>query len=323
MPAAAKCLPLLNACCAASCHDRHLAFRDARRICGADPAMRGTPQMEATQRLVPSLDLVHRVTEAAAAYTIARMRVLERIPGNPIGIFIQERDNVVALMARHLPSPPFNSVVGLREGQADRIQPLLEWYRAHGVAVRFEIAAGDDDSALGRELARLGFFQSGCHAALIREPDTDVSVPDETAVEPVTSAEQMEEFLAAYMLGWGIPDAFRDQFKQNVRPWLGEPGWSLYLARVESRPAAAAVLYIHDGIGYFADSATDPAFRGRGLHAALLRRRLLDASAAGVDFVCSGADFLSTSHRNMERAGMRLLFLRSIWTQRDYSTIGQ
>src|ERR1700744_2104566 len=147
MPAAAECLPLLNACCAASCHDRHLAFRDARRICGADPPMRGTPPMEATQRLVPSLDLVHRVTEAAAAYTIARMRVLERIPGNPIGIFIQERDNVVALIARHLPSPPFNSVVGLREGQAGRIQPLLEWYRAHGAAVRFEIAAGDDDSA--------------------------------------------------------------------------------------------------------------------------------------------------------------------------------
>jgi hypothetical protein len=34
-----------------------------------------------------------------------------------------------------------------------------------------------------------------------------------------------------------------------------------------------------------------------------------------VDFVCSGADFLSTSHRNMERVGMRMLFLRSIWTQ--------
>ena len=125
----------------------------------------------------------------------------------------------------------------------------------------------------------------------------------------------MEAFLAAYVAGWGIAEAFRDQFKQNVRPWLGQPGWSLYLARADGRPAAAAILFIHDGVGYFADCATDPAFRGRGLHAALLRRRLLDASVAGVDLVCSGADFLSTSHRNMERAGMRLLFLRSIWTQ--------
>jgi GNAT superfamily N-acetyltransferase len=142
-------------------------------------------------------------------------------------------------------------------------------------------------------------------------------VSDQAAVEPVTSAGQMEEFLAAYVLGWGIPESFQEQFKQNVRPWLGESDWSLYLARIDGRPAAAAALYIRDGVGYFADSATDPAFRGRGLHAALLHRRLLDASAAGVDFVCSGADFLSTSHRNMERAGMRLLFLRSIWTPRD------
>jgi ribosomal protein S18 acetylase RimI-like enzyme len=261
--------------------------------------------MDLFPRLVPSLDLVHRVTEAAAAYTIARMRILERIPGNPVGIAVRKVDNMVALMARHLPSPAFNSVVGLRQGQADSIPPLVEWYREHGANARFEIAAGDDDPTLARELARLGFFQSSCHAALVREADL---------IEAVTSGEQMEEFLAAYVLGWGIPEAVRDQFKQNVRPWLGQPGWSLYLARSEGRPAAAGTLFIQDGVGYFADCATDPAFRGRGLHAALLRRRLLDASAARVDFVCSGADFLSTSHRNMERAGMRLLFLRSIWT---------
>jgi len=271
--------------------------------------------MEAFPRLAPSLDLVHRATEAAAAYTVARLRVLESIPGNPIGVAIRRTDNVVALMARHLPAPAFNSVVGLRPGQADRIRPLVEWYGEHGVAGRFEIAAGDDDPALGRELARLGFYHSHCHAALIGEPDRDVAVPAEAAIEAVRSAEQMEAFLAAYVAGWGIAEAFRDQFKRNVRPWLGQPGWSLYLARAGGRAAAAAILFIHDGVGYFADCATDPAFRGRGLHAALLRRRMLDASVAGVDLVCSGADFLSTSHRNMERAGMRLLFLRSIWTQ--------
>jgi ribosomal protein S18 acetylase RimI-like enzyme len=273
--------------------------------------------MDSSRRLVPSLDLVHRVTQAATAYTIARMRILERIPGNPIGIAVSSNDNVIALMARHLPSPPFNSVVGLQRGQADRVQPLVEWYRGHDVAGRFEIAAGDDDPALGRELARLGFFPSSSHAALVGEPNPDVSLPGDVAVEPVSSAEQMEAFLAAYVLGWGIPERAADQFRRNVRPWLDQPGWSLYLARVGGRPAAAATLFTHNGIGYFADCATDPAFRGRGLHAALLRRRLLDASVAGVDFVCSGADFLSTSHRNMERAGMRLLFLRSIWTQLD------
>lgn len=267
--------------------------------------------------LVPSLDLVHRVTEAATAYTIARMRILESIPGNPIGIAFRTLDNAAALMARHLPSPPFNSVAGLRQGQVDEIRPLVEWYREHGVAGRFEITSGDNDPKLGRELARFGFFQSGCHAALIGEPDLHISAPRDIAVETVTSAEQMEEFLAAYIVGWGIPQTAHDQFKRNVRPWLDQPGWSLYLARAEGQAAATATLFIRGGVGYLADSATDPAFRNRGLHSALVRHRTQDASAAGVDFVCSGADFLSTSHCNMERVGMRLLFLRLIWTQLD------
>jgi GNAT superfamily N-acetyltransferase len=126
------------------------------------------------------------------------------------------------------------------------------------------------------------------------------------------TAADMEDFLTAYVAGHGVPDAI--QFKANVRPWLAEPGWSLYFARVDGRPVATAILFVHAGVGYFADAATDPAFRRRGLHSALLARRLQDARAAAVDFVCSGADFLSTSHRNMERAGMRLLFLRTIWT---------
>lgn len=81
--------------------------------------------------LVPSLDLVHRITAVVAAYTVARMRILERIPGNPIGIAVRPVDTAVALMARHLPSLPFNTVVGLRAGQAAEIAPLVEWYNEH------------------------------------------------------------------------------------------------------------------------------------------------------------------------------------------------
>jgi GNAT superfamily N-acetyltransferase len=265
-------------------------------------------------RLAPSIELTHRVIDAATAYTISRMKILERIPGHPVGIAYRKVGDATALSAQRLPSTSFNSVVGLRAGQADQIESLVEWYRDRGQGARFEIAAGDDSPSLGRELARLGFFQSGFHAALIREVEPQVPAPAGIALEPVTTAAGMEDFLTAYVAGWGIPDPISEQFKTNVRPWFGEPDWSLYLIRVDGRPVAAAILFVHAGVGYFADAAADPAFRRRGLHSALLGRRLQDARAAGVDFVCSGADFLSTSHRNMERVGMRLLFLRAIWT---------
>lgn len=77
--------------------------------------------MDFSPKLISSLDLVHRVSRAAAAYTLARMGVLERLPGNPVGVAIRRNANVVALMARHLPSTTFNCVIGLRPGQEDQI----------------------------------------------------------------------------------------------------------------------------------------------------------------------------------------------------------
>jgi hypothetical protein len=50
------------------------------------------------------------------------------------------------------------------------------------------------------------------------------------------------------------------------------------------------------------------------LQTELLRRRMQDARDAGVEFVFGGADYLSASHRNMERAGTRLLSVRTIWS---------
>lgn len=106
-------------------------------------------------------------------------------------------------------------------------------------------------------------------------------MPGWVDIDSVTFDEQMEGFLAAYVLGQEHSGSRGDEFKKNVGPWLDQSGWSLYLARVEGRPPAAATLFIQDAVGYFADCATVPSFRGRGLHAALLRRRLLlDASTA-------------------------------------------
>jgi GNAT superfamily N-acetyltransferase len=266
-------------------------------------------------RLIPSLRVIRRTLECEIAYTLSRMAVLERIPGNPIGIAYRRIEGgAVALMARHLPSANFNTVIGLRAGHEQHIEPLVAWYRENGAKARFETVPGYYDPALGRELVRLGYYQSGFHTSLIAEPDLAVAAPQGVVVEPVTSAALMEEYLDAYVVGWGLPAREHAQFMANGRPGLGQPGWTLYVGRAEGRPAAAATLYVHDKVGYCADAATDPAFRGRGLQTALLARRIADARAAGVDFVCSGAEFLSQSHRNMERAGMRVQFVRSLWT---------
>jgi hypothetical protein len=99
--------------------------------------------MNSTSRLIPSLALTRRVNDAVLAYTLTRMKVLERIPRNPVGIAYRVFGDATALAAQYLPLTSFNCVVGLCTGQAHLIQQLVEWYHERGAGGRFEIAAGD------------------------------------------------------------------------------------------------------------------------------------------------------------------------------------
>jgi ribosomal protein S18 acetylase RimI-like enzyme len=266
--------------------------------------------------LIPSVDVLRRTLATDISYTVSRMKVLERIPGNPIGIAYRWFDeSAIALMAG---LPAFCRVVGLRPGHERHIEPLVRWYAEHDIKPTFELVPGQYDQSLGRELTRIGFYQSSFHASLIGRPNADGNTDHGEAIERVATAQALEDYLDAYVAGWSIPEKHHAQFKSNVRPWTEQAGWSLYVARVNGRPAAAATLYVHEGVGYLADSATDPSFRRRGLQIALLRRRIHDAGLAGADLVFSGAAPLSSSHRNMERAGLRLQFTRAKWTLASY-----
>jgi len=81
-----------------------------------------------------------------------------------------------------------------------------------------------------------------------------------------------------------MPDGRSDTWAVWKSTVLGLPDDTIdeYLARVEGRSVGGATLYVHGAVGYLADSATDPAFRRRGVHTALLMRRIEAAKAAGV-----------------------------------------
>jgi ribosomal protein S18 acetylase RimI-like enzyme len=268
--------------------------------------------MQMSDAVVPSLERMQRTLAVDISYTISRMKVLERLPGNPISIDYRWVDETaVALMSR---LPSFSRVVGLRAEHEQHIEGLVCWYREHGIKPTFEMVPGHYAANLGLELTRLGFFQSGFHVSLIGEPTRADRAGDPVTIDRVTTADIMEDYLDAYVAGWGIAEKDQAQFRVNVRPWLNQAGWSLYVGRLDGQPAAAATLFVQDGVGYLADATTSLAFRRRGFQSALLRRRISDAAAAGVDTVFSGAAPFSTSHRNMERIGMRVQFVRSLWT---------
>jgi hypothetical protein len=152
-----------------------------------------------TSKIVPCLDRVQRTLAVDVSYTISRMKVLERLPGNPIGIGYRWVDETaVALMSR---LPSFARVVGLRAGQESQIQPLVSWYRDHSIKPTFEIVPGQYDANLGRELARLGFFQSGFHVSLIGEPAGLARREDQVPIERSLTRRRWK---AISMPMWGV-----------------------------------------------------------------------------------------------------------------------
>jgi hypothetical protein len=262
--------------------------------------------------LVPSTEIVRRVMHAECSYTWARLGVLARLPGNPAGIDCRRLGEAYALSAERIPVGDFNRVVGLADERAEEVAGLVDWFESRGIEGRFEIVPGLPCPEVLLALTRMGYAQSGFQAVMFGRP-AGASEPASGVTVEVVDASTLEDFFDCYAGGRGISQTAG--FKANVRSWLGQPGWTLYLGRFNGQPAGAAKLFMHEGTGYCADAAVAPAFRGHGVQLALLQRRIADAHAGGADLACAMADYLSSSHRNMARAGMALLHLKAIWTR--------
>ena len=53
--------------------------------------------------------------------------------------------------------------------------------------------------------------------------------------------------------------------------------------------------------------------RGKDVQTALLQKRIQVAIEKGAKYVTSEAAFGSPSHRNMERAGLKLAYTKALW----------
>ena len=259
--------------------------------------------------MVASLRRMRRCLETETAYQVARLKLLERQPGNPFGIICRpSQAGLIATLAPGLPLSTYNRVRGLRPGFAGTIAPLDAWYAAAGVAGAFATVPGYWEPALGEELARLNYYQSHFEVCFAAAPQQRAAAT--AAIERVDSAGQLEAWLAACGAWCGQAGALG--FPATLRAGLGAPGWSIYLGSAEG-PPAAAILFIDEGVGY-CDVMRGAAAPCQALAQALLLRCLADAAARGVELVCSQADWLSEQQLLLARLGFEVVCVRSLWT---------
>lgn len=262
--------------------------------------------------LVTTEALTRRVMRTDLVYTMQRMQVIADCPGNPFGVAMRSFGQATALAAPRLPSPRFNRVVGLTPDETSLLPEIVAWYAEQGSLPRIETRPGDLNDDLADALADAGFRQTAFHVSLVGKVED--APPGETVIRAIETVEAMERFLDVYLAGWGFPRVIHDGAKANMRGWHNLPGWHLYLAEIDAQPAGIAIVFMHEGAAYFADTCVHPAFRGRRVQSALLAHYRREAVRLAADMLCSQANFASTSHRNIERAGLRTLHTQAEWT---------
>jgi len=266
-------------------------------------------------------ELLHRLEAEEIRFTAGWLEGAMARPGNPRGLRIERFDDVVAPLASNAPDLDFmNRVAGLSPRNLDLLPRVLSLYRDAGIRPWFEVvpSSGEADP-VGAALVAAGAVPLW-HSTLLYAPVrvTAAIPPDDRSNRHRVEIRRVEAgeiqlFAEVLLRGWGVPEDELAEAVGDHAHWHAVPGWRLYVATVDGEPAGAAALQVHGGVGYLASASTLPTHRNRGCQSALIRRRVLDAVAEGVDLVSGMAILGSTSQQNMERAGLRPACTVTTW----------
>ncbi|PLB49873.1 hypothetical protein P170DRAFT_435191 [Aspergillus steynii IBT 23096] len=156
-------------------------------------------------------------------------------------------------------------------------------------------------------------------------PDDVVSQQGRTAGEAgVTisrvAQQETEKFLQASVAGFADGGRSSDLLRLLARLAACRDDTYLYVATINKEivgTAAMAVIDSPDGsVAHLYLDSTLPGYRGKGVHAALIRARVLEAHQLGVDLATMTTSAGSGSARSAERAGFRLAYTKGIFTKR-------
>ncbi|MCI3918976.1 GNAT family N-acetyltransferase [Paenibacillus sp. TRM 82003] len=265
--------------------------------------------------LLPSTSMVKDIETSELNYMYDRMAAIQSRIGNPEGIEIKRFGDALCFYSKTMPWGNFNTIKGITTDDFEYINPIIEFYRERNRKIQFEIVPSYVDANFLKYLSEQGFYQSGFHTSIIIEPQTfDDQLPEHINIQELNE-HQFETYAMIHCRGTGLPDNGIAPVAANNKVLYNRLGWKYFVAFVDGEPAAVAVMNSKDGIASLTFAATLPAYRGMGLHQLLLKRRIEEAKRNNCRLVVGQCNFLSQSHRNMERIGMKIGYIRTTWTE--------
>jgi GNAT superfamily N-acetyltransferase len=219
---------------------------------------------------------------------------------------------------------PINKVIGIGFAgpvATSDLDAIEQAFAARQCPVQVELSTLADPS-VGRLLTERGYRLVAFENVLGLRPDAGVTpaTPPDLTVERLAPNDG-EVWFEVVIEGFSHPDGStgpsheqfeREALRQIYEDFVRSPAYRRYLCWSQGTPAGGAGMRLDSGIAQLAGAATLPAFRRRGVQAALLRFRLLEAIAEGCDLAVVTTAPGSKSQHNAQRQGFELLYPRAI-----------
>jgi MOSC domain-containing protein YiiM/GNAT superfamily N-acetyltransferase len=107
-----------------------------------------------------------------------------------------------------------------------------------------------------------------------------------------------------------LDPAETDAFERMEAGLAAAPHHHRFVAELDGLPVGAASLHTHHRVGWLRAGTVLPSHRGRGIQRAMIEARLAHATRLGCDLAGAAANVDSSSARNLERVGGRVIATR-------------
>lgn len=267
---------------------------------------------------VVNIELAQELEQAEIDMLTSRLSAIQNMAGNPMGVELQTFGHATAFAAKNIPGPSFNTVKGLRAGDEQYVEEILNFYHKKDIPVLFELTPSNTTKELLTYLNKLGFYQIDFHTTLYKQLSKETypksRIHSDLTIRTLKDNE-FNLFGEIYTKGFEMPDFLAGGVAVNNKILYSNPHWTFYLATIGERPVGIGVLFEKGQIATLAAATTLPTERNKGIQSALIQKRMVEATLNENKLIVGQAKFGSVSQNNMERAAMKIAYTKAIWVK--------
>lgn len=245
----------------------------------------------------------------------ALLQPVQKLFGNPEKVdFYHEKYTRAHLLGRIPEHEKLNMAYLPCFEPSAEIEKLIDFFDDHVVPPRLRVLPDGFNPAAARLLQRARLTQTGFDTVLHGAPQVSEKplFPDVTVL-PAERKEPFEEALKILSRIQGKNERLVGDMLAMGRSWICLDNYRFYLAMVQGQPAAAAMLYLGDGVAYLSHTSTLPEFEEMGCHQSLVQESILAAAEARCEIIIATAAFESQARFHLEVMGLSMAYLAAVW----------